>query len=76
MRDLNHLPIRRDANCLLFLIEQAVRQFPRYHRFTLGTDLSRQAMTFCRLIARAADKGELQFVRAWPVMKRWKAVRS
>jgi hypothetical protein len=57
MRHLNHLPIWRDANRLLVAIEQAVRRFPRYHKYTLGTDLRRQAMNVCRLILRAADKG-------------------
>jgi hypothetical protein len=56
MRHLNHLPIWRDANRLLLAIEQAVRQFPRYHKYTLGTELRRQAMQVCRLIMRAADQ--------------------
>jgi hypothetical protein len=63
MRHLNHLPIWRDANRLLVAIEQAVRRFPRYHKYTLGTDLRRQAMNVCRLILRAADKGEDQVAR-------------
>jgi len=57
MRHLNHLSIWRDANRLLVAIEQAVRRFTRYHKYTLGTDLRRQAMNVCRLILRAADKG-------------------
>jgi hypothetical protein len=56
MRHLNHLPIWRDANRLLLAIEQAVRAFPRYHKYTLGTELRRQAMQVCRLIMRAADQ--------------------
>ncbi len=56
MRHLNHLPIWRDANRLLLAIEQAVRGFPRYHKYTLGTELRRQAMQVCRLIMRAADQ--------------------
>lgn len=56
MRHLNHLPIWRDANRLLLAIEQAVRAFPRYHKYTLGSDLRRQAMQLCRLILRAADQ--------------------
>jgi hypothetical protein len=43
------LLLRRDANRLLLLeIKQAVRRFPRYHKYALGTDLRRQAMTLCR----------------------------
>jgi hypothetical protein len=56
MRHLNPLPIWRDANRLLLAIEQAVRAFPRYHKYTLGTELRRQAMQVCRLIMRAADQ--------------------
>jgi hypothetical protein len=33
MAGLNHLPIWRDATRLLLAIEQAVRGFPRYHKF-------------------------------------------
>ncbi|QVL49252.1 MAG: four helix bundle protein [Thiocapsa sp.] len=69
MQQLNHLPIWRDANRLLLGIEQAVRQFPRYHKYTLGTDLRRQAMTVCRLILRAADKGEGQRARVTRVVE-------
>ncbi|MDX8392454.1 MAG: hypothetical protein R8K53_07805 [Mariprofundaceae bacterium] len=64
---LKRMPLWRDANQLLVLIEDAVRHFPRYHKYTLGSDLRRQAMnicprvlslpqaafTLCRLIARA-----------------------
>lgn len=63
MQHLNHLPIWRDANRLLLAIEQAVRPFPRYHKYTLGTDLRRQAMRVCRLILRASNKGEDQAER-------------
>ena len=56
MRHLNHLPIWRDANRLLLAIEQAVRVFPTYHKYTLGSELRRQAMEVCRLIMRAADQ--------------------
>ena len=63
MRHLNHLPIWRDANRLLVAIEQAVHRFPRYHKYALGTDLRRQAMGVCRLILRAADKGDDQLAR-------------
>ncbi len=48
------LPIWRDAKRLLVEVEQAVRRFPRYHKYALGTDLRRQAMTVCRCIVQAA----------------------
>lgn len=50
---MKHLPIWRDANQLLLEIEQAVRKFPRYYKYSVGTDLRRQAMGVVRLILRA-----------------------
>jgi len=52
------MPLWRDANRLLLLIEDAVRKFPRYHKYTLGSDLRKQAMNICRLIARAVHDRE------------------
>lgn len=46
-------PIWRDATRLAVEIEQAVRKFPRYHKYALGSDLRRQAMTVCRGVTRA-----------------------
>jgi len=43
-----------DAMQLATEIEVAVRGFPRYHKYTLGTDLRRQAATICRRVAQAA----------------------
>lgn len=49
------LPLWRDANRNLVEVELAVRGFPRHHKYTLGSDLRRQAMQICRLVARAAQ---------------------
>ncbi|MBK7001888.1 MAG: four helix bundle protein [Rhodoferax sp.] len=49
------LPLWRDATQLAREIENAVRQFPRYHKYVLGSDLRRQAMNVCRRVARAAQ---------------------
>ena len=57
MRYLEQLPIWRDANRLVAMIEIAVRYFPHYHKYTLGTDLRRQAMVVCRLVVRAYNAG-------------------
>lgn len=57
MARYEHLPIWRDANRLLVVIEEAVRGFPRYHKYTLGADMRRQAMSICRLIVRAVSGG-------------------
>ncbi len=48
-------PIWRDAMRFLVEIEAAVRRFPRYYKYTLGSELRRQAMAVCRLVARAAQ---------------------
>jgi len=52
------MPLWRDANRLLLLIEDEVRQFPRYHKYTLGSDLRKQALNICRWIARAVHDRE------------------
>lgn len=49
----NKAPIWRDSQRLLVLTEEAVRRFPRYHKYTLGSDLRHQAMEVCRLVNRA-----------------------
>jgi len=49
------LPIWRDTDRLLVLIEEAVRRFPRYHKYALGSDLRRQAMYVHRLLVRALN---------------------
>jgi hypothetical protein len=46
-------PIAKAAERLLVEIEQAVRAFPRYHKYALGQDLRAQAMTVSRLSNRA-----------------------
>lgn len=50
---LQQTPLWRDSSRLMVLIEDAVRQFPKYHKYALGADLRRQAMGVCRLILRA-----------------------
>lgn len=53
MKPLQSTPLWRDANRLLLGIEEAVRHFPQYHKYAIGTDLRRQTMGVCRLIVRA-----------------------
>lgn len=53
------LPLWRDATRLLVETEDAVRRFPRYHKYTLGSDLRRQAMAICQRIARAAQEHDV-----------------
>jgi len=52
------IPLWRDANHFLLEVERAVRQFPRYHKYTLGSELRQQSMNVCRLVARAAQAGD------------------
>ncbi len=55
------LPIWRDAVRLLVAVESAVRQFLRFHKYTLGADLRRQAMVVFQRVANAAQHiGALQ----------------
>ncbi len=46
-------PIVKASERLLIDIEQAVRAFPRYHRYQIGTELRHQAMTVYRTANRA-----------------------
>jgi len=46
-------PILRDANRLLLEMEQSVRYFPRYHKYSLGSELRAQVFKINQLIARA-----------------------
>ncbi len=43
-----------DAMRLAVEIEQAVRGFSRYHKYTLGADMRRQAALICQLVGQAA----------------------
>lgn len=46
-------PILKACERLLLEIEQAVRQFPRYHRYMIGSDLRRQIMSVSSTANRA-----------------------
>lgn len=46
-------PITKIAERLLCDIEQSVRGFARYHKYSLGSDLRSQAMTVVRMCHRA-----------------------
>ena len=63
LQGLQKMPIWRDANALLLAIEQAVRHFPRYHKYAIGQDLRRQAMLVCRLIAEACRERQARSQR-------------
>lgn len=46
-------PIYRDCRRLLVHTEEAVRRFARYHKYTVGADLRRQAMAVMRAVHHA-----------------------
>ncbi|MBI3146889.1 MAG: four helix bundle protein [Betaproteobacteria bacterium] len=58
MARYDHLPIWKDAMALTTLLEEAVRRFPRYHKYALGTDLRRQAYAVCRAVVAANAAAE------------------
>lgn len=46
-------PIAKAAERLLLEVELVVRGFPRYHKYTIGSELREQAMNVVRLTHRA-----------------------
>ncbi len=54
--DYRQLPFWRQVNQLLIAIEVAVRYFPRYHKYTLGTELRNKAMRICQVIHRVVTR--------------------
>ena len=55
-------PLYHLAKRLLILVEQKVRHFERYHKYTIGSDLRRQAMQIMRKIHRATYNRNLENV--------------
>ena len=59
MAHYRHLPVWKAAMDLAVHLEHAVRRFgktpspPRYHKYTLGTELRQTAQRLCRWVARA-----------------------
>ena len=56
MARYEHLPIYKTAMDLTVYLEQVVRQFSRYHKYTLGTDLRQQSRELVTVIIRADRK--------------------
>lgn len=62
MARYEHLPIYRDAYDLTVHIEKIVRNFSRYHKYTLGTDLRNKTRAVLERIIEAnntPNRGEL-----------------
>ncbi len=58
MAQYEHLPIYRKAFDMSVYIENIVRGFSRYHKYTLGTDLRNLSREIVRLIVRANSEKE------------------
>ncbi|WP_006786420.1 four helix bundle protein [Thiorhodospira sibirica] len=56
MRHLNYLPLWRDATRLVTEMEKIVREFPRYHKYTLGNELRKTTYRICQTIHRAHSR--------------------
>jgi len=79
MARYGHLPIWKDATSLAVLQEEAVRRFPDYHKYTLGTDLRRQAYAVCRgvVVANAEREGRARLVVEDPAqLVAWRAANE
>jgi hypothetical protein len=64
-----HLPLYKTAMDLTMYIETVVRNFSRYHKYTLGTDLRQQSRDLVTVIIRANSQREklpvLMELREW-----------
>ena len=52
MPNYNNIPILRDARLMMVEVERIVKDFPRYHKYTLGTQLRKKAMQIYQLVSR------------------------
>jgi four helix bundle protein len=53
-----HLPIYKAAYDLCLYLEQVVRNFSRYHKYGIGTDMREAARRVLRLVVRANAQGD------------------
>jgi four helix bundle protein len=56
MAQTEHLPIYKRAYDLCLYLEQVVRNFSRYHKYSLGQDLRDGARRVLRLVVRANSR--------------------
>ena len=56
MAQSEHLPIYKRAYDLCLYLDQVVRNFPRYQKYSLGTDLRAAARQALRLVVRADSR--------------------
>ena len=58
MAQTDHLPIYKATYDLCLYFEQVVRNFPRYHKYSIGQDLRDGARRTLRLIVRANARSD------------------
>jgi len=58
MARYEHLPIYKAAMDLTVYIETIVRNFSRYHKYTLGSELRQQSRELVTLIIRANSRSD------------------
>ena len=58
MAQTEHLPIYKAAYDLCLYLEQVVRNFSRYHKYSIGQDLRDGARRVLKLIVRANARGD------------------
>jgi four helix bundle protein len=58
MAQYEHLPIYKKAMDIAVYIENIVKGFSRYHKYTLGADLRNQSRAALRLIVRANSEAD------------------
>ena len=58
MAQTEHLPIYKAAYDLCLYFEQVVRNFPRYHKYSIGQDLRDGARRILKLIVRANARSD------------------
>jgi hypothetical protein len=56
MAKYEHLPIYKKAFDLNVYFEKIIRNFSRYHKYTLGTEMREHARIIVKLIAKANSK--------------------
>jgi len=56
MAQAEHLPIYKASYDLCLYVEQVVRSFSRYHKYTLGADLREGARRVLKLVVRANSR--------------------
>ncbi len=62
MAQTEHLPIYKQTYDLCLYLEQVVRNFSRYHKYSLGADLRAGARRALRLVVRANARRDKDLV--------------